>query len=564
MIEMDESVNMARIKVVGVGGGGGNAVNTMIASGLEGVEFIAANTDVQALESNLAGQKLQLGIELTRGLGAGANPQMGHEAALETTDEVREALSGSDMVFVAAGMGGGTGTGAAPVIAKIAKELGALTVGVVTKPFRFEGGKRSRQANEGIIALQQEVDTLITIPNQRLLSVAGQATSMLDAFRKVDEVLLNAVQGISDLVVIHGFINVDFADVRTVMAERGQALMGTGYAAGDRKALEAAQQAIASPLLEDANIQGATGILINITGGPDLTLMEIDEATTLIMEAAHEDANIIFGSVIDANLEDQVRITVIATGFEGEQKPMTRGLGGGRSVAQEHNQSVSARSHQPQQTPQRATTPPQHQAQAEPVYAQATPATATATQVASHHGVPVAPRSTETHNAVAAASTPHPVAARPAPAAQQPAPHPPAAGPAPAAQQPAPHPVAAGPAPAAQEPMAPIDSSPLSQAAQMQMPLAPMPTPVQQAVADSSWEMPMQQDPRVTGPLPAASSSPSICIEAQPANYGENGGRRPRRTTGQQVPPIHPTLGGMPEEHEMDIPTFLRRKVEEA
>ena len=271
---------------------------------------------MQALESNLAPHKVQLGGELTRGLGAGANPEVGNNAAEENTDELREALQSADMVFVTAGMGGGTGTGGAPVIARAAKELGALTVGVVTKPFSFEGRRRMRNAEAGIEALQREVDTLITIPNQRLLSVAGQATTMLDAFRKVDEVLLNAVQGISDLVVIHGFINVDFADVRTVMSEKGHALMGTGYAAGDRKALEAAQQAICSPLLEDASIEGATGILINITGGPDLTLTEINESATLIQEAAHEEANIIFGSVIDANMEDQVRITVIATGFE--------------------------------------------------------------------------------------------------------------------------------------------------------------------------------------------------------------------------------------------------------
>jgi cell division protein FtsZ len=321
LIELeDDTPNQARIKVVGVGGGGGNAINTMIASGLDGVEFIAANTDLQALDSNLASAKIQLGAELTRGLGAGANPEVGRAAALEDTARLVEALQGADMVFVTCGMGGGTGTGAAPVIAKAAKEVGALTVGVVTKPFRFEGRKRMRQAEQGMQILEQEVDTLITIPNERLLQVAGQSTTMLDAFRKVDEVLLNAVQGISDLVVIHGFINVDFADVRTVMAERGHALMGTGYAVGDRKALEAAKQAISSPLLEDITIDGATGILINITGGPDLTLTEINEAACLIQETAHEDANIIFGSVVDANMEDQVRITVIATGFDSSNE----------------------------------------------------------------------------------------------------------------------------------------------------------------------------------------------------------------------------------------------------
>jgi len=352
LIEFEDDIpNHARIKVIGVGGGGGNAINTMIASGLDGVDFIAANTDLQAMDSNLAPLKVQLGGTLTKGLGAGANPAMGRDAALEDTDKLREILAGADMVFVTAGMGGGTGTGGAPVIAQVAKELGALTVGVVTKPFPFEGRKRMRQAVEGIAELQAAVDTLITIPNERLLQVAGQATTMLDAFRRVDEVLLNAVQGISDLIVIHGFINVDFADVRTVMSDMGRALMGTGYAAGDRKALEAAKQAISSPLLEDATIDGATGILINITGGPDLTLSEIHEAASLIQEAAHEDANIIFGSVIDANMEDQVRITVIATGFDrplDHQAAMTaaaavpisgqigQGTGRGRQTAPQH------------------------------------------------------------------------------------------------------------------------------------------------------------------------------------------------------------------------------------
>jgi cell division protein FtsZ len=345
----DDAPNQARIKVVGVGGGGGNAINTMIASGLEGVDFIAANSDLQALDSNLSPQKIQLGCELTRGLGAGANPEVGRESAVEDIDRIIETLQGADMVFITAGMGGGTGTGAAPVIAKAAKEVGALTVGVVTKPFNFEGRKRMRNADQGVIALEEAVDTLITIPNERLLSVAGQATTMLDAFRKVDEVLLNAVQGISDLVIIHGFINVDFADVRTVMSERGHALMGTGYSLGDRKALEAAQQAICSPLLEDASIDGATGVLINITGGPDLTLTEINEAATIIQDAADDDANIIFGSVVDANMEDQVRITVIATGFErpGAQPRLNRNrrphAAGARMVNTQQREEVNRR-----------------------------------------------------------------------------------------------------------------------------------------------------------------------------------------------------------------------------
>jgi cell division protein FtsZ len=312
----DEPSNRAKIKVIGVGGGGGNAINTMIESRLEGVDFIAANTDLQALEANQAPTKIPLGGALTRGLGAGANPEIGRNAALEDITKITEVLQNADMVFVTAGMGGGTGTGAAPIIAQVARECGALTVGVVTKPFGFEGRKRRRQAEEGIVALGACVDTLITIPNDRLLSVAGQKTTMLDAFRKADEVLLNAVQGISDLITIPGLINVDFADVRTIMKEMGRALMGTGRSVGERRAIEAAQQAISSPLLEDVSITGATGILINITGGPDLTLFEVNEASTLIQEAAHDDANIIFGSVIDANLIDEVRITVIATGFD--------------------------------------------------------------------------------------------------------------------------------------------------------------------------------------------------------------------------------------------------------
>jgi cell division protein FtsZ len=316
LLEFDDNHNHAKIKVIGVGGGGGNAINTMIQSRLEGVDFVAANTDLQALESNQSQIKIPLGGRLTRGLGAGANPEIGKSSAMEDRERIAEILAGADMVFVTAGMGGGTGTGAAPVIAEVARELGALTVGVVTKPFGFEGKKRRRHADEGIINLARAVDTLITIPNERLLSVAGQKTTMLDAFRKADEVLLNAVQGISDLITIPGLINVDFADVKTIMSSMGRALMGTGRASGERRAIEAAQQAISSPLLEDVSITGATGILINITGGPDLTLFEVNEASSLIQEAAHEDANIIFGSVIDPSLVDEVRITVIATGFD--------------------------------------------------------------------------------------------------------------------------------------------------------------------------------------------------------------------------------------------------------
>ena len=316
LLEFDDNHNHARIKVIGVGGGGGNAINTMISCRLEGVDFVAANTDLQALESNQAQIKIPLGSRLTKGLGAGANPEIGRNAAMEDRERIAEVLQGADMVFVTAGMGGGTGTGAASVIAEVARELGALTVGVVTKPFGFEGKKRRRNAEEGILNLARAVDTLITIPNERLLSVAGQKTTMLDAFRKADDVLLNAVQGISDLITIPGLINVDFADVKTIMSSMGRALMGTGRASGERRAIEAAQQAISSPLLEDVSITGATGILINITGGTDLTLFEVNEASSLIQEAAHEDANIIFGSVIDPNICDEVRITVIATGFD--------------------------------------------------------------------------------------------------------------------------------------------------------------------------------------------------------------------------------------------------------
>jgi cell division protein FtsZ len=324
MIELEDmGTHQAVIKVIGVGGGGGNAINTMIESNITGVEFVAANTDRQALMNNLAVVKLQLGQNLTRGLGAGANPEVGREAALEDRDQIAAALDGADMVFVTAGMGGGTGTGAAPIIASIARSLGALAVGVVTKPFFFEGNRRRRHAEAGILALREEVDTLITIPNQRLLAITEASTSMLHAFKKVDEVLLNAVQGISDLITFHGIVNVDFADVRTIMTDQGMALMGTGRARGDKRAIEAATLAVSSPLLEDVAIDGATGVLINVTGGPSLTLHEINEASSLIQEAADEDANIIFGSVIEESMGDEIKVTVIATGFERGEKKAT-------------------------------------------------------------------------------------------------------------------------------------------------------------------------------------------------------------------------------------------------
>jgi cell division protein FtsZ len=305
----------AKIKVVGVGGGGGNALNTMILAGLTGVDFIAANTDCQALQHNRAGTKVQIGAQVTKGLGAGANPEIGRQAALEDRDKILAVLEGADMIFVTAGMGGGTGTGGAPVIADLARSLGALTVGVVTKPFNFEGKRRLKQAEHGISELKNAVDTLITIPNQRLLALSDERTTLLDTFKKADEVLLNAVQGISDLITIPGLINVDFADVRTIMSNMGVALMGTGRASGELRALSAAKQAVESPLLEDVQIDGATGILINITGGPNMTLVEVNQACSLIQEAAHEDANIIFGSVIDDEMGDEMKITVIATGF---------------------------------------------------------------------------------------------------------------------------------------------------------------------------------------------------------------------------------------------------------
>ena len=319
MIEYTDRQDAARIKVIGVGGGGGNAINTMVAGRLEGVEFIAANTDVQALAANRASVKIQLGKSASRGLGAGANPEVGRTAALEEREQITAALEGADMVFVTAGMGGGTGTGGAPVVADIAKQMGALTVGVVTKPFLFEGNKRRKQAEAGIAELKAAVDTLIVIPNQRLLSVAGENMSLADAFKRADEVLLNAVQGISDLITVHGLVNVDFADVRTIMCEQGMALMGTGRAAGDRRAIDAMQAAISSPLLEDVTIDGAMGLLVNITGGANLTLHEVNEAVTMAQAAADPDANIIFGSVVDEHLGDDVKITVIATGFHGSE-----------------------------------------------------------------------------------------------------------------------------------------------------------------------------------------------------------------------------------------------------
>jgi cell division protein FtsZ len=316
----------AKIKVIGVGGGGCNAVNTMIKSGLTGVEYVVANTDLQALGASLAPTKIQLGLDRTKGLGAGANPEVGKQAALSEETKLKEILEGADLVFITAGMGGGTGTGAAPVISKLSKELGALTVGVVTKPFVFEGKKRTRQALAGIEDLESGVDSLITIPNQRLLQLAGENLSLIETFKKADEVLLNAVKGISDLINNTGHINADFADVATVMANKGLSLMGTGLSSGEGRAIKAAKEAISSPLLEDISIDGATGIIINISGNESLTMHETNEAVTLIMEAADEDAEIIFGTVIDEKLEDQVKVTVIATGLGGMERVSTKNI----------------------------------------------------------------------------------------------------------------------------------------------------------------------------------------------------------------------------------------------
>ena len=306
----------ARIKVIGVGGGGSNAVNRMVDACVDGVEFIVANTDLQALRSNKARVKLQIGCKLTKGLGAGANPDIGRSAALEDTEQILQALDGADMVFVTTGLGGGTGTGAAPVIASLAAELGALTIAVVTKPFKFEGKKRQLRAERGLEALRECVDTIITIPNERLLTIIDRTTPLVDAFTTADDVLRQAIQGISDLIMVPGLINLDFADVKTVMAGMGLAMMGTGVAEGQDRALEAARRAISSPLLEGASVNGARAVIINITGGPDLSLVEVSEASSIVQEAADEDANIIFGAVVDPSLNGKVKITVIATGFE--------------------------------------------------------------------------------------------------------------------------------------------------------------------------------------------------------------------------------------------------------
>ncbi|WP_182199077.1 cell division protein FtsZ [Paraliobacillus salinarum] len=353
MLEFDTEMDqLAKIKVIGVGGGGNNAVNRMIEHGVQGVEFIAVNTDSQALNLSKAEVKIQLGTKLTRGLGAGANPEVGRKAAEESKEQIEEVLQGADMIFVTAGMGGGTGTGAAPVIAQIAKELGALTVGVVTRPFTFEGRKRSTQAITGIDGLKSSVDTLIVIPNDRLLEIIDKNTPMLEAFREADNVLRQGVQGISDLIATPGLINVDFADVKTIMSDKGSALMGIGVATGESRASEAAKKAISSPLLE-TSIDGAHGVLMNITGGANLSLYEVQEAADIVTSAADQEVNVIFGSVINENLKEEIVVTVIATGFDESQidngQPKKRPVAHKNMASSEKRREVVSQEPQEQQ-----------------------------------------------------------------------------------------------------------------------------------------------------------------------------------------------------------------------
>ncbi|EHY9142843.1 cell division protein FtsZ [Listeria innocua] len=372
MLEFDtSSESLATIKVIGVGGGGNNAVNRMIEHGVQGVEFISVNTDAQALNLAKAETKLQIGTKLTRGLGAGAVPEIGKKAAEESREQIEEALKGSDMVFVTAGMGGGTGTGAAPVIAQIAKEMGALTVGVVTRPFGFEGPKRTKQALTGTEAMKEAVDTLIVIPNDRLLQIVDKNTPMLEAFREADNVLRQGVQGISDLIAVPGLINLDFADVKTIMTNRGSALMGIGIATGENRAAEAAKKAISSPLLE-TSVDGAKGVLMNITGGSNLSLYEVQEAAEIVSSASDEDVNMIFGSVINDELKDELIVTVIATGFDEEKQAQQQAQANRRpNQSIQVNRPSYAMQDEPQNdyaqnAPQQGNNPVHEQPQAEP------------------------------------------------------------------------------------------------------------------------------------------------------------------------------------------------------
>jgi cell division protein FtsZ len=386
----------ARIKVIGCGGSGGNAVNTMINFGLEGVEFIVVNTDAQALSSNAAPTKLPIGSSITRGLGAGADPEKGRKAALEDVTRLKEIIAGADMVFVTAGMGGGTGTGAAPVIAQLAREEGCLTVGVVTKPFFFEGKQRARRAELGLAMLAEQVDTLITIPNQKLLTLGGEDDlSFVDAFRKADEVLYQAIKGISDLITQNGMVNVDFADVKTVMTNMGRALMGTGCAKGQGRARLAAEMAIASPLLDNISVEGAMGVLINIVGGPDMKMKEIDEAASLVQEQAHEDANIIFGASVDENMGEMIKVTVIATGFDHQHVEMpiqvTSSAGHGRSAQAIGIQNAPLMARGPSAAPVSYRPPPTRAETREDVAAFSSRRPAAPSLQAQHAGAPSTP-----------------------------------------------------------------------------------------------------------------------------------------------------------------------------
>ncbi|HVZ37758.1 MAG TPA: cell division protein FtsZ [Candidatus Kapabacteria bacterium] len=372
MIELDRSVEHhgAKIKIVGVGGGGGNAVNSMIERGLSGCEFVVVNTDMQALEKNQSPVRVQIGKQLTRGLGAGANPTIGHDAALEDRDELRQLLAGTDMVFVTAGMGGGTGTGGAPIVAQIAREAGTLVVGIVTRPFDWEGKRRKEQAEIGLKELKEHVDTLIVVPNQKLLSIIDKRTGFKEAFQKVDDVLYNATRGIAEIITGHGVVNVDFADVRTVMANMGDALMGTGVATGEYRATEAAQNAISSPLLEGISISGSEGVLINIAASSDLTMMEVDEAVKIVHDAVGGDANLIFGVVLDDNLGEAMMVTVIATGFNKSREMRSGASAGGTLQQRVVPQQTPAQQAPAQQSPQQAPAPvPQQAPQSRPVTA---------------------------------------------------------------------------------------------------------------------------------------------------------------------------------------------------
>ncbi len=532
----DEMPHGARIKVIGVGGGGNNAVNRMIAANVQGVEFIAANTDVQALKSSQAPVKLQLGVKLTSGLGAGANPDVGRRAALEDSDKIIEALEGADMVFVTTGLGGGTGTGAAPVIASLASEMGALTVAVVTRPFAFEGKRRMMQAERGLQELLESVDTVIVIPNEKLLAVAKDA-GFFESFRIADDVLRQGVQGISDIITIPGIINRDFADVKTTMAGMGYAVMATGQRSGQNRAREAAQAAMASPLLEAGAIDGARGILINITGSSSLKLSEVNEASTLIQDAAHEDANIIFGAVLDERLGDEVKITVIATGFKEAKRD-----GDDRRERMLDTTGLSRPSISMEPPVQPRYVPPTPVATPAP-----TPVAATAPPLAfetSAHVVPAAPVAPMTFAAAPAFPSAPPVAVF--------APEPATAAPTvfAAAPQPQPAPVFAQPAPAFQS----------------------APPRVFEA------EQPLQAFTTEVAPSPAVTSAPEELVPVPASVFDDDFFKRHRRNT--ETPAEEPRFGGEPvlrtdvrvptfgglaptepqnEHDELDIPAFLRR-----